>query len=423
MNATATAKIADARNGELVMISTAAIVPSPLNPRKNFPKPYIGELAASIAEKGIQQPLTVRLRIDVEQNALDSGRRESYEIVTGECRWRGAKQAGLAHVPCLVREMDDGEAIEAMLVENSQRRDVSPIEEAQAYQLRLKVAGDSGAKMTVAELAKRVGKAPRTVYDRLELLKLGADALEALEAGFITASHAAELLRLEPTLQAAATHKALEGISVMGLRMWISDAKAGVGMAGRTLRKSAKAAAMPTKAQKAAYERATQFRRRRDGEKKLPTAASLAESYSAGVIPEGRIHAPYEYEGSLWVCVGMSSQHEKDFDFETVKVVPRSDFRGTTRTYDQSARGRFSRGYHGVRVRYAGRDFVLSNPRREFAEDPATLPPSLAEIERAISGSLPALRVASLKCDRKRGEWIAVLRTPSKPKAKARRAA
>lgn len=162
----------------LVRLPLALIKPGPAQPRRNFDQEALDELAASIKEKGLLQPLLVRPK------------GEGYELVAGERRWRASQLAGLHEVPAVIRDITDREALELALVENLQREDLNPVEEAQGYQ-RLAEMG-----LSQEEIAKAVGKARTTVTNALRLLQLPKSALAALEAGEITAGHARALLAL-----------------------------------------------------------------------------------------------------------------------------------------------------------------------------------------------------------------------------------
>lgn len=205
--------------GEFALIPTGSLVPSRSNPRKAFAKEDLEELARSIRSEGILQPLMVRLG----PGPRAVGDPTQYEIVTGERRWRAAQLARLDAVPCIVREMTDSEALDAQIAENLQRQDITPLEEAAAYRARLKAAGDAGQKMSVDQLAERIGKSRRYVYDKLQLLDLGAAAKRALEAGKISSAYASELVRLEPEIQTEALEEIDVGAvdSVADLRDWI----------------------------------------------------------------------------------------------------------------------------------------------------------------------------------------------------------
>lgn len=163
------------------LISVDNLAPSPLNPRKTFDEASLNELADSIRAIGIMEPLIVR-----EAGA------EALEIIAGERRFRAAQMAGLTHVPCLVRDMTDAEVLEHALTENRQRRDVHPLEEADAIQQLL----DLDSAYTPATVAKRLGMSVAWVYGRLHLLTLIDDAKAAYRAEAITAAHADLLTKL-----------------------------------------------------------------------------------------------------------------------------------------------------------------------------------------------------------------------------------
>jgi len=152
------------------------LIASPLQPRANFEPEALADLASSIREKGVLQPLLVR-KIG-----------EKYEIVAGERRWRASSLAGLSEVPVIVRDLSDLETLEIAIIENLQREDLGPVEEARAY-ARLLEHGKSQE-----EVASVVGKARSTVANALRLLALPDDALRALENGDITSGHARAIL-------------------------------------------------------------------------------------------------------------------------------------------------------------------------------------------------------------------------------------
>ncbi|WP_038055025.1 ParB/RepB/Spo0J family partition protein [Thermus amyloliquefaciens] len=166
--------------GGVVRLPLSAIRPNPHQPRRRFSQEGLEELAASIREKGLLQPLLVRPK------------GEGYELVAGERRLRAAELAGLREVPVVIRDLTDQEAMEVALVENLQREDLTPLEEARGYQALL----DLG--LTQEEVARRVGKARSTVANALRLLHLPEEVLQALEEGRISAGHARALLMLEP---------------------------------------------------------------------------------------------------------------------------------------------------------------------------------------------------------------------------------
>jgi ParB family chromosome partitioning protein len=160
------------------MIPVEAISPSPLNPRSDLGE--IGELAASITSLGIIQPLTVR--------PTEGGR---YLLVAGERRYAAALAAGLTEVPALVREMDEREALEIALVENCQRRDLNPTDEARAYRQLI-----DGHGYTQRSLAKQIGRSQSHIAKRLALLELPEEIRSEVDSGGITLPDAAELARL-----------------------------------------------------------------------------------------------------------------------------------------------------------------------------------------------------------------------------------
>jgi ParB family chromosome partitioning protein len=155
------------------------VVPSPLQPRTTFIPEHLSELVASIRENGIIQPLIVR-RVN---NLL--------ELIAGERRWRAAGQAGLKEVPVIVREATDLEVLEFALVENLQREDLNPIEEAQAYK---RLAEEF--KLRQEEIAKKVGKSRAAVANTMRLLELDGELQSHLVQGRLSVGHAKALLGL-----------------------------------------------------------------------------------------------------------------------------------------------------------------------------------------------------------------------------------
>lgn len=152
----------------------AALVPNPAQPRRDFADEALAELADSIHQQGIIQPLLVR--------PLEGTDR--FQIVAGERRWRAAAKAGLSEVPVYVRDMDEQEAMAAALIENLQREDLNPVEEAQALNALRVTLG-----ITQEELAARLGRSRPAIANALRLLQLGAAALEDLAHGRISAGH------------------------------------------------------------------------------------------------------------------------------------------------------------------------------------------------------------------------------------------
>ena len=164
-------------------------------PRKHFDEASLAELAASIQEHGIIQPLTVR--------KLASG---YYQIITGERRWRAARLAGLSEVPVIVIEADDRKAAELAMIENLQREDLNPMEEAAGFQSLIETY-----HMTQEEAATRVGKSRSAVTNALRLLSLTPSVRKLVEEGKLSAGHARALLPLSPAVQESAAAAVVSG--------------------------------------------------------------------------------------------------------------------------------------------------------------------------------------------------------------------
>ena len=174
------------------------IEPNPLQPRKTFAEEELDALAESIRIHGIIQPLTVRL--------LPNG---YYQIIAGERRWRAARLAGLSQVPVVVIEADDRKAMELALIENLQRADLNPIEEAEGYQQLISQYG-----MTQEQAAERVGKSRPAVANALRLLSLGPEILKLVEVGTISAGHARALLVLKTDGERMAVAQKVQNLSL-----------------------------------------------------------------------------------------------------------------------------------------------------------------------------------------------------------------
>lgn len=154
--------------------------PHSQQPRKSFDDAKMGELVASIREKGIIQPLVVRQQGD------------HWQIIAGERRWRAAQKAGLLEVPVVIQDVSEDSALEMALIENIQREDLNPLEEAAAYRNLMDVF-----TLSQEDVARRVGKDRSTVANSLRLLKLPAKARQELAGGRLTMGHARALLALE----------------------------------------------------------------------------------------------------------------------------------------------------------------------------------------------------------------------------------
>jgi ParB family transcriptional regulator, chromosome partitioning protein len=188
----------------LRMIAVAAIKPLPGNPRKHFDEAALDELAASIAARGVIQPIIVR--------PTGPG---AYQLVAGERRWRAAQKARLHEIPALVRELDEREVMALALIENLQREDLNPIEEARAYQ---RLADDEG--MTQAEIAKLVDKSRSHVANLQRLLNLPTSVLDRVEQGALTMGHARALIGREDA-EELADIAARENLSVREVEMLV----------------------------------------------------------------------------------------------------------------------------------------------------------------------------------------------------------
>ena len=187
------------QEGGSVTLPLAQIQPGLDQPRKHFDQDSLAELADSIREHGILQPLTVR--------RLSSG---YYQIIAGERRWRAAKLAGLTEVPALIIEADDRKVMELALIENLQREDLNPVEEALGYEALIREYG-----LTQDGVARRMGKSRPAVANALRLLTLPPKARALLEEGKLSAGHARAVLAAPaPVQEALAEQIVREGLSV-----------------------------------------------------------------------------------------------------------------------------------------------------------------------------------------------------------------
>ena len=191
------------RRGGIVYLRTGDIYPNPVQPRKQFDSGALEELSLSIKNYGILNPLTVRCR---------AGR---YERVAGERRLRAAKLAGLDEVPCIMLDVNMEDASLIALIENLQRRDLDFIEEATGISQLIRMFG-----MSQEEAARRLGKSQSAVANKLRLLRLPSDVLDALRANGLTERHGRALLRLP---DANAQRAALQYIIENGLTVAATD--------------------------------------------------------------------------------------------------------------------------------------------------------------------------------------------------------
>ena len=191
-------EVTPSANSPYQMLPLHKVEPNPDQPRQDFDEEELQQLADSISVHGVIQPLTVR--------QLPSG---YYQIIAGERRWRASRIAGLYEVPAVVIEADDKKATELALIENLQRSDLNPVEEALGYQTLMSDYG-----MTQEETAKSVGKSRPAVANALRLLQLCPEVLEMLRSGKLTAGHARAVLTLNtPKKQISAAQK----ITALGL--------------------------------------------------------------------------------------------------------------------------------------------------------------------------------------------------------------
>lgn len=165
---------------QVTQISIKDIKANPFQPRKIFDQSALEELAQSIKEHGILQPIIVRKK------------RVKYEIVVGERRFRAAQLAGLIEVPAVIRELDDAQMMELAILENLQREDLSPIEEAEAYQSLLEAL-----KLTQDQLSQRLGKSRPHIANHIRLLSLPKDIQQYINDGALTMGHGRTLLGLK----------------------------------------------------------------------------------------------------------------------------------------------------------------------------------------------------------------------------------
>jgi ParB family chromosome partitioning protein len=207
----------------------ADLNPNPFQPRRVFDEEALETLAESIRANGLLQPILVRAREDGE----------GYDIVAGERRWRAAQQAQLHEVPVVIRDLGEREALEIAIVENVQRRDLTPLEEAEGYRRLM-----AEFKHTQDDVAKAVAKSRSHVANMLRLLQLPESVQQMVQAGRISAGHARALLNAED-VEGLAQQVAERGISVRETERLAQDVKAaanGGGNGGNGTEKAGKGA-------------------------------------------------------------------------------------------------------------------------------------------------------------------------------------
>lgn len=218
------AENATTEQGKTVSLRISEIEPNKGQPRKQFDDAALTELAASIAQHGVLQPLLVR--------PLPNGQ---YQLVAGERRWRASRMAGLTEVPVVVREMTEQEAAELALIENLQRQDLNPMEEAQGYRTLMETYG-----MTQEDAAKAVNKSRPAVANALRLLNLPSAVAELVGRGELSAGHARALLSFDTEEQQVAVAKMVidNELSVRAVEKLAKEARAPKKTSAHTLRDS-----------------------------------------------------------------------------------------------------------------------------------------------------------------------------------------
>jgi ParB family chromosome partitioning protein len=203
-----------ALQGELILAAVDEVFPNPAQPRSRFEEAALKELASSIREQGILQPLLVR--------RVPGG----YELIAGERRLRAARLAGLERIPVLCRRVEDERKLELALIENIQRENLNPVEEAQAYREL-----QSLNRYTQEEVARRVGKDRATVANSLRLLSLPEFVKRALADGKVSAGHARALLPLkgEEAVRSMLSRILEKGLSVRDVERSVAGVVSGAG--------------------------------------------------------------------------------------------------------------------------------------------------------------------------------------------------
>lgn len=204
------------------------LAPNPRNPRKTFTEKDLADLSESLRAKGIVQPILVRPA---------AGKTDRYEIIAGERRWRAAQRAGLHDAPIIIRDVTDQEALELAIIENVQRADLNPIEEAMGYEQLV-----AEFKYSQGELAKVIGKSRSHVANTMRLLKLPNSVKDYLAEGLLTAGHARALITVEDPA-ALAEILVEKGLTVRDAEKLAQDPEA----LARLLGKDKVAAAKPEK--------------------------------------------------------------------------------------------------------------------------------------------------------------------------------
>lgn len=211
LNALFAGAVDEADNSRVVEMDTRDIAARPDQPRRKFDKEALAELAESLKEHGVLQPLLVRKRGEI------------YEIIAGERRWRAARLAGIERIPVLVKDIDDLEAAEISLIENLQREDLSLTEEARAYRQMIE-----RYRYTQELLAQKLGKSRSYITNTLRIMNLPDRVLDLIDEGKISAGHARALMALATSEQqvAAAQEIVEQGLSVRAVEEKAREKKA-----------------------------------------------------------------------------------------------------------------------------------------------------------------------------------------------------
>lgn len=212
-------------------VPVARIAPNPFQPRREFTAGQLAELEASIRENGLLQPLVVRPAAPGAPEGAD------WELVAGERRWRAVRRLGWTEVPVVVREMDDRTLLVLAIVENVQRADLSPLEEADGYR---RLIDDFG--YTQKEVAESVGRERSTVANLLRLLQLPASVQRLVSEGALSMGHARALLGLEDDRRMAelARRAVAEGLSVRAVEERVRQRRTAAKNGGRDAKQAAK---------------------------------------------------------------------------------------------------------------------------------------------------------------------------------------
>ena len=194
--------ILETKKGAVTTLRLSEIEPRKSQPRKTFEEESLKGLSVSIAQHGVLQPIIVR------ENPLSAG---SYEIIAGERRWRASKMAGLTEIPVIILDGDDQKAAQVALIENVQRQDLNPLEEALGYRDLIERFG-----LTQEQVAEQVGKSRPTITNMMRLLDLPDDVLEMLRDGRVTTGHARAIhsLKNPEDVTPLATKTYMRGLSV-----------------------------------------------------------------------------------------------------------------------------------------------------------------------------------------------------------------